>query len=226
MNRRNGYFIVGTDTGVGKTAVGCFVARLWRKRGLTVGVAKPAETGCLPDPLDALALAEAADDRRPLEEICPYRLAEPLAPAIAAERAGVAIEPARLRAAVEAAARGRDRVLAEAAGGLLVPYATGFDGIDLVAEIGLPVVLVGRLGLGTINHTRLSVEALRQRDVKIAAVVLDVGGEGTAPPVGDVAADTNPSVLQKLMAQVPVLVFPVIDPGNPPRVPALESVIV
>src|SRR5688572_16303141 len=82
-----GLFVTGTDTGVGKTEVARYVARLWRSRGLTVGVCKPAETGVgAAGPLDAIALAEAAADERPIHEICPYRFAEPLAPAVAASR--------------------------------------------------------------------------------------------------------------------------------------------
>ena len=221
-----GLFVCGTDTGVGKTEVGCFVARLWRSRGLSVGVAKPAETGCDPDPKDALALAAAAEDDRPLEEICPVQLPEPLAPLVAAERAKREMTAETLVGSVAAAAKGKDRVLAESAGGLLVPYAPGFDGIDLVAATGLPALLVARLGLGTINHTRLSAEALKARGIKLAAVVLSVGGEGNAPPVGDLAAETNPAVLAKLLPGIPVVVFPVVDPKNPIRVPALEALIV
>lgn len=222
-----GYFITGTDTGVGKTEVGCFIARTWRERGLTVGACKPAETGVdRGAPRDAVALAAAAGDERSIEEICPYRFEEPLAPAVAAARARVTIEPARLEAAIAAAFRGRDRVIVESAGGLLVPYADGCDGVDLVASTGLPAILVGRLGLGTINHTRLSVEALRRAKVRIDAVVLSVGGVGSAPPPGDVAAETNPGVLQALLPDVPVVVFPLIDPKNPPRVPALEALVV
>jgi dethiobiotin synthetase len=225
-----GLFVCGTDTGVGKTEVACFIARLWRSRGLTVGVCKPAETGVDPadrgSPRDARALATAGGDSRPIEEICPFTFAESLAPSVAAERAKSAIDPDKLTDAIAAAAQGRDRVVVEAAGGLLVPYAPGFDGIDLLARSGLPAVLVGRLGLGTINHTRLSVEALRTRAIKIAAIVLSVGNEKSAPRVGNVAAETNPGVLAKLLPGMPVVVYPVVDPKNPPRVPALEALII
>lgn len=227
MSELRGYFVTGTDTGVGKTEVGCFVARTWRARGLTVGACKPAETGVERGvPRDAAALAAAAGDARPIEEICPYRFDEPLAPAVAAARACTALDPARMEAAIAAAFRGRDRVIVESAGGLLVPYADGCDGIDLVVRSGLPAILVARLALGTISHTRLSVEALRRAKVRVDAVVLSVGGEGAAPPPGDVAAETNPGVLQQLLADVPVVVFPLIDPKSPPRVPALEALIV
>ena len=222
-----GYFVTGTDTGVGKTEVGCFIARTWRSRGLTVGACKPAETGVERGvPRDATALAAAAGDARAIDEICPYQFEEPLAPSIAAQRAGVAIERERLGAAVEAAFRGRDRVVAETAGGVLVPYTDGCDGADLVAGSGLPAILVARLGLGTISHTRLSVEALRARKVRIDAIVLSVGAPDGAPPPGDLAAETNPAVIQKLVPQIPVIVFPLIDPANPPRVPALEALVV
>jgi len=222
-----GYFVTGTDTGVGKTEIACFIARTWRSRGLTVGACKPAETGVERDePRDAAALAAAAGDARTLDEICPYRFPEALAPAVAATRAGVTIDPARLNLAVEAAFRGRDRVIAETAGGVLVPYADGCDGVDLVVQSGLPTILVARLALGTINHTRLSVEALKTRKVRIDAVVLSVGSGESAPPPGDIAAETNHAVLQAMLPGLPVIVFPLIDPRNPPRVPALEALIV
>lgn len=222
-----GYFVTGTDTGVGKTEIACFIARTWRARGLTVGACKPAETGVERDqPRDAAALAAAAGDTRTIDEICPYRFAEPLAPAVAAKRAGVVLESARLSLALEAAFRGRDRVIVEAAGGLLVPYADGCDGIDLVVASGLPTILVARLALGTINHTRLSVDALKSRKVRIDAVVLSVGSGDTAPPPGDIAAETNHAVLQAMLPGLPVIVFPLIDPRNPPRVPALEALVV
>lgn len=221
-----GLFVTGTDTGIGKTEVACAVARIWRARGLTVGACKPAETGCAPDPLDAKRIAAAANDSRPLDEICPVQLAEPLAPAVAARRARVTIERSRLVAAIDAAGRGRDRVIVESAGGVLVPYADDFDGIDLIVASGLPALLVGRLGLGTINHVRLTVEILRARKIKLTGVVLSVGGAGAAPPVGDVAAETNAAVLSELLPGVPVLVFPHVDSKNPPRIPALENLVV
>lgn len=222
-----GYFVTGTDTGVGKTEVACFVARTWRARGLTVGACKPAETGVVDgQPRDAAALAAAAGDSRPIEEICPYRLPYPLAPSVAANRAGVTIDPERLSSAMAAAFRGRDRVIVESAGGVLVPYADGCDGIDLVAGSGLPAIVVARLGLGTISHTRLTVDALRSRKIRVDAIVLSVGSDETAPRPGDLAAETNPSVIQALLPGIPVVVFPLIDPANPPRVPALEALIV
>lgn len=221
-----GYFVTGTDTGVGKTEIAAFIARTWRSRGLTVGACKPAETGVDRAPHDAMALAAAAGDTRNLDEICPYRFTEPLAPAVAAKRAGVTIDAERLSAAMEAAFRGRDRVIVEGAGGLFVPYADGCDGIDLVEKSELPTILVARLGLGTISHTRMSVEVLKARKIRIDAIVLSVGGDETAPRLGDLAAETNPAVIQALLPGIPVVVFPLIDTKNPPRVPALEALVV
>lgn len=206
LSAMNGLFIAGTDTDVGKTHVGCAIARAWRARGIRVGVCKPAESGVPAggEPMDARALADAADDPRPLREICPVQLAEPLAPGVAAQRANLTIDPETLLAAIRAAARNTDRILVEGAGGLLVPYAPGFDGIDLAQRSGLPVLLVGRRGLGTINHVRLSVDALRARDIPLAGVVLSAPAEG-------VAAETNQAVLEKLLTPLRVRSFPDID---------------
>src|SRR5262245_10278714 len=89
-------FVTGTDTGVGKTFVACALAHALRAAGRRVGVVKPVETGVDGEPEDARRLALAADDRSPLDDVCPYRLRAPLAPAVAAEREGVTIDVERI----------------------------------------------------------------------------------------------------------------------------------
>lgn len=185
-------FVAGTDTGVGKTTVAVALCRLLRAQGRTVGVFKPVETGCadLDRPLDALALATAADCAAALDTICPYRFAEPLAPAIAAERAGTTIDLALLDARLAELRQGHDVVVVEGAGGLLVPFAADMLTVDWIADRQLPVLLVGRLGLGTINHTLLSARLLRDRGVELLATVLSATERAES-----VAAQTNASVL-------------------------------
>ena len=187
-------FIAGTDTGVGKTTVAVALCHLLREQGLSVGVFKPAETGCadLNRPLDALALAAAAQCDAPLDTICPYRFTEPLAPAIAAERAGTTIDLALLRARLAELERGHDRVVIEGAGGLLVPFAADLLTVDWIAELQLPVLLVGRLGLGTLNHTLLSARLLADRGVHLLATVLSATEQDDS-----VAARTNAAVLER-----------------------------
>lgn len=169
----NGLFIAGTDTGCGKTAVGCALAAAARARGLRVRVLKPIETGCGPaGPADALALAAAAGDARPVAELCPYALALPAAPQAAAAAAGVAIELERIIAAYRAACRGADLVLVEAAGGLRVPISAGLDMSGLARALELPVLLVARAALGTLNHTQLTLEAAARDGLHVVGVLV------------------------------------------------------
>jgi dethiobiotin synthetase len=191
MNR--GFFVAGTDTGVGKTEVAR--ALLWElaRSGLRPRPLKPVETGCDPErPADALALREAAQFEGPLDEVCPYRFGLPAAPLVAAqaEAASVTISLERIEAL---AAKDGGLVVIEAAGGLFVPITrevsaasleqadpaerppaqTLVTNLDLIERLGLPVVLVGRAGLGTLNHCALSAEALLRRGIDVAAIVLN-----------------------------------------------------
>ena len=174
----SGLFVTGTDTGCGKTAVACALARAARAAGLRVRVLKPVETGCEtgPDgelvPADALALARAAGDDAPLERICPYPLKLPVAPELAADAEGVTIEVARLEKAYAAASSDADWVIVEGAGGLRVPLAPGLEMGDLALRLDLPLLVVCRARLGTLNHTLLTLEAAERRGLRIAGVVV------------------------------------------------------
>ena len=171
-----GWFVTGTDTGVGKTVVTCALARALRTRGANVGVMKPIETGVGGDgPLDALALREAAGCDDPLDTICPQQFALPAAPSVAAEAEGRQVDLAAVRSAFARLAARRSPLLVEAAGGLLAPAAAGVTMADLARELGLPLLLVTRSALGTINHTRLAIEAVRARGLPLAGVVISHG---------------------------------------------------
>lgn len=175
-----GLFVAGTDTNVGKTFVSVALCRSLFTRGVAVVGLKPYETGCAPTPKDADALERATHSGLPLSQRCPVRYQAALAPAVAAEREGRRGGFAQALAAVRAAAVGRV-VIVEAAGGLWVPLDARHTNLDLAAAIGLPVLLVGRDSLGTLNHLALSVEALRHRAIGIAALVLS---RGAAPNDG------------------------------------------
>ena len=167
-----GLFVTGTDTGCGKTTVACAIARAAREAGQRVRVLKPVETGCVDGvPADATALGQAASDERPLEELCPYRLALPAAPEIAARQERVEIDPDALQRAFASAADGADLVLVEGAGGLRVPIRAGLDMAELALLFGLPLLVVARAALGTINHTLLTLEAAKLRRLRVALVV-------------------------------------------------------
>jgi dethiobiotin synthetase len=170
-------FVSGTDTGCGKTAVATSLARAARERGLRVRVLKPVETGCASEggdlvASDALKLARAAKDTRPLERICPYRFRMAAAPEIAARAERKAIDPERIDAAYQDAAARADLVLVEGAGGLLVPLAPGLDMAGLARRLGLPLLIVARAALGTLNHTKLSLEAARGRGLRVLGVLV------------------------------------------------------
>jgi dethiobiotin synthetase len=186
-----GLFIVGTDTGVGKTFVGSAIGTALRGRGVQVGVMKPAETGCeLVEgeliPADAEALRETSGCAAPLSVVCPYALAEPLAPALAAERAGTAIELPHIHECFGQLQRDHDVVLVEAAGGLLTPLTDTHRMRDLARAMGLPVIVVARNVLGAINHTHLTVGAAKAGGLNVVGVVLN-----HAVPGDDLAARTN-----------------------------------
>ncbi len=166
-------FVTGTDTGCGKTAVACALARSVRAAGKRVRVLKPIETGCaLGVPADALALAAAADDDGPVERLCPYRFALPTAPEVAARLEGISIDLARIEAALALARADADLVIVEGAGGLLVPISPGLDMAGLARRPRLPVVVATRASLGTINHTLLTLEAAHARDLRVLGVVV------------------------------------------------------
>jgi dethiobiotin synthetase len=164
--------VTGTDTGVGKTAVGCALLRLARDRGHALIPFKPVETGCAPDPLDAFALWGAGRPPVPREDICLYPLPLAAAPAVAADAAGLVIDfDAIVRRANQLQAAG-DALLVEGAGGLLVPYRGTATTVELATLLGLPLLVVARAALGTINHTALTLSEIRRRSLPLAGVIL------------------------------------------------------
>lgn len=196
MNR--GCFITGTDTGVGKTVVTASLAAALRMQGLRVGVMKPVETGCPQEngrflPQDALFLRAASQCTAPQELIVPYTFAEPVAPAIAAELAGVTISIDTIRNCYERLLAEHDVVLVEGAGGLLVPLTERRCMHDIAVELGLPVLIVARNMLGTINHTALTVSVARTRS-QVCGVVLNATQQ---PDPSDPAIQTNQEALQR-----------------------------
>lgn len=170
----SGLFVTGTGTEVGKSVVAAAIAASARADGLDVGVFKPAVSG-LDDggESDHALLRRASGSSQSDEEIAPYRYGPAVSPHLAAELAGEEIEVARLLTAAEAAGRGRDLLICEGVGGLLVPLTPDYLVRDLMRELGLPVVVVAPAGLGTINHTLLTLEAIRSVGLQVRAVVLN-----------------------------------------------------
>jgi dethiobiotin synthetase len=193
-----GLFITGTDTGVGKTIVAGAIADWFRRRGRRVAVCKPVATGCAHRreglvSEDAEFLAACSDTPHPLDLICPIRYAEPLAPAIAAERAGEPLDWSAIDRSIRLMSRDSDVMIVEGVGGILVPMDEETTVLDFAVQLKLPAVIVARAGLGTINHTLLTIGALRAAGVRVAGVVIN---RYPADLVG-IAEETNPRAIER-----------------------------
>ena len=168
------FFLTGTDTGVGKTHVGCALLRSAVAAGLRAAAQKPAETGVdhegLPD--DARLLLEACGRSLDPEDVCPFRYREALAPAVAHERRQRRFDLRVVRAAADRLRADADLLLVEGAGGLLCPFPDGLSAADVAADLALPSLVVARNALGTINHTLLTLAEIRRRGLPLAGVVL------------------------------------------------------
>lgn len=171
----NGFFVTGTDTGVGKTTVTSAIARRGRALGLRMFAFKPVETGCERSGAlgpDQAALCEAAGgwQQGPLRGI--YQLASPVAPAVAAEEERRTIDLAEIEARAREGATQADVTLVEGAGGWRVPVTPTEDIGGVAKRLGLPVIVVARASLGTINHSVLTLEAVQRDGCSVAALVM------------------------------------------------------
>ncbi len=199
MKKAEGIFITGTDTGVGKTHVAAAIARELLNRAVNVGVMKPVETGCRIRsgslvPSDALRLMKVARVHDRLDLVNPCRFSKPLAPWVAAGIEGKPISPGKIIRAFGTLSRRHEFMLVEGAGGIMVPLQDNYFYLDLAADLGLPVLIVARPNLGTINHTLLTIAALERRKQAVVGVVLNYAKSGKA----GMAEQTSPAVIQKL----------------------------
>ena len=209
-----GFFFTGTDTGVGKTLIAGALAKALTAAGRRVGVMKPFESGCRREngrliPADALFLKKMAGATDDLSLICPYALARPLAPGIAAQTENVAIDLEKIRGAFARIASRYDMVLVEGAGGLMVPVSEQLLTADLIRLLGLPVIIIARTTLGTINHTLLTVRQAQSEGLEVRGIILN-----KVSAAADEAEETNPAVIQKF-SRVPLL-------GVVPHIPAKD----
>ena len=170
-------FIIGTDTGIGKTHVtGLLLAEL-RRLGIRAAAMKPIACG-RDGRRDAETYAALMNHEQPLDILNPVYLRHPLAPSVAAKLEKKQISLAAIRTSYRLLAAEYSIVLVEGAGGLLVPIQRNFFVADLARDLALPVLVVGRLGLGTINHTLLTVRQTQATGLKVAGIILNdtVGG--------------------------------------------------
>jgi dethiobiotin synthetase len=171
-----GLFVAGTDTGAGKSVLAGAICAALAARGERPAAFKPVVTGLDEPPggwpRDHELLAAAAGGEQSPAEVAPYRFGPPLSPHLAAELAGETVEPRRLVEAAGAAAEAADWLICEGVGGLLVPLTPGYLVRDLAVDLELPVVVAARTGLGTINHTLLTVVAARVARLTVAGVAM------------------------------------------------------
>ena len=186
------FLVTGTDTGVGKTFVACGLLKAFRQMGVSVAPFKPVETGCPEYPMDGRLLKEAAGLSIDDSEVVPFLFSEPLAPAVAEELEGKKIDLEVLGQNLKRLRSSYEMVVVEGAGGLLVPVKGRITYADLAVMWDLPVLVVARSKLGTINHTLLTLRVARACGLKVLAVVLN-GYEGA-----DTAERTNPRIIKEL----------------------------
>jgi dethiobiotin synthetase len=207
-----GVFITGTDTGVGKTFFATGLAALLRESGYRVGVMKPAETGCVERdgecfPEDAAGLKEASGCEVPLARICPYRLRDPLAPSMAAERAGITIDIDQLMSIYEEIRSTHDITIVEGAGGLMVPLLPSYTYADFARVLKISALVVAANRLGVINHLLLTLEHASCKGLNVLGYVLN---QIDSQP--SLASETNRQTLSTLTA-VPCLAETPFVPG-------------
>jgi dethiobiotin synthetase len=213
----DGVFVTGTGTEVGKSVVAAVIARTLAAEGKRVAVFKPAVTG-LDEGVetDHALLRRASGSNQSDEEIAPYRYGPPASPHLAATLAGEEIDPERLRQAAATAAAGADAIVCEGVGGLLVPLSPTYLVRDLATDLGYPFVVVASPGLGTINHTLLTLEAARAAGLEVAAVVL------TPWPAEPTEIESSNRETIAALGTAPILTLPQLALADPSSWPALR----
>lgn len=173
-----GFFITGTDTGIGKTVVTACLWSLLAKNGRDVGVMKPIETGVDPKcnstaNSDAQFLLEVSGAKDDLRDVCPIRLKTPASPLQAARIEGTTIDPEKIFRSFQKLQHQHELMLVEGVGGLMVPITRNYKVVDLARDLALPLIVVCRSTLGTLNHTLLTLKAARERGLEVHGVILN-----------------------------------------------------
>ncbi len=207
--RARGLFVTGTDTEVGKTVIAGGIARVLKDKGQEVGVFKPVASGCRGDrgelvSPDAEFLAHCADSPETLGQICPVRFREPLAPEVASQRGAEPMGLGTIRTYYNRLASAKDVMIVEGIGGLMVPLTTDLLVADLAGQMDLPLLIVAKPGLGTINHTLLTIEAARARGLRLAGIIINSYVADTA----SVAEETNPAAIERASGMKVLAIVP------------------
>jgi dethiobiotin synthetase len=186
MNR--GIFVTGTDTEVGKTVVACGIARFLRMREIKVGVMKPVASGTRDDAKLLIRAAEVSDD---LSLVNPLFFKAPLAPTVAAAMERRELHLENVYSAFWTLSKKYDVMIVEGIGGVKVPLGESTYVADMIEALRLPALVVSRAGLGTLNHTLLTLEALEKEKIQTLGVLFN-GGKGST-----FVEKTNPEALQE-----------------------------
>jgi len=215
-----GFFITGTDTGVGKTIIAAALIRAISLLGIRVCGMKPIETECQKSeignrkseirvliPSDGMFLREIASMDDSIDLITPVRFESPLAPLPASKIENIPIDIKKIKRAHAELSKKYEAIIVEGIGGLLVPIKRHCFVLDLARDFGLPVIVVSRPGLGTINHTMLTVNCAIKEGLTVAGIIINY----SRPPEGTLAEKTNPAVLRQI-SDIPILgIFPYLE---------------
>ena len=213
MTKPKGYFISGTDTCVGKTVVTACLLAFYREHGIDTGIMKPIETGvdqkCSSEAnSDAKFLLAVSGNQDALEEVCPVRLKPAAAPLQAARMTGQTLDIDFILENFHRLQGRHDQMLVEGVGGLLVPLKADYLVSDLIKDMQLPLIIVSRVALGTLNHTLLTLKAAQETGIEIAGVILNRPKSG---PLNEIELE-QADLVQELSG-VPILgECPFIDP--------------
>jgi len=206
MPRNKVIFITATDTGVGKTVTTYVLGALLKARGINVGVMKPAQ--CAGRDAQFLKRALALSDE--LTEINPWYAPEPLSPHLAFRRARIKFNLKKVQDSLKRLQSRHDIILVEGAGGLMVPLTDSYYNADLIADLKAEVIIVSRLGLGTINHTLLTINEAQRRKLSIKGLVFCQ----TKPAPKGLPENTNPQEIEKLSGVKVLGIIPYLKPLN------------
>jgi len=208
-----GFFITGTDTGVGKTVITAALIKAISFLGLKACSMKPIETGCKTAvsskkrtliPSDGMFLKEMAGMDDSIDLVTPIRFESPLAPLPASEIEGTSVDLEKIQKSYTALLKNYDVIIVEGIGGLLVPIKRDYFVLDLARDFGLPIIVVSRPGLGTLNHTLLTVNYALKEGLTVAGIVINY----SYPPEHTLAEETNPEIIKQI-SPVPLIgIFP------------------
>ena len=197
------FFITGTDTGVGKTWFTCWLVRAWLTLGHDAAALKPISTG---DREDARCLQNAIESRLTLDEINPLHFREPAAPLVAARAENRSLDFIAVNKAIRKMSVRFPYLAVEGVGGWRVPLAPDYGVREWAGDLGFPVIVVARGSLGTLNHTLLTVDSIRDAGLSCAGVVVNAGPEEGASPDFDLTRRQNVELLRDLLC-LPVFEF-------------------